>query len=179
MSLSGPSVGGKDSSTVVALMQAQSDHPVRSFSIGFHEQGFNEAEQARQVAAHLRTDHTELYVRPEHALDLVPRIADFYDEPFADSSQILTFLVSAMTREHVTVALSGDGGDELFAGYNRYSMAGRIGQFYRVVPAPLRRLISDALRLPSVQTWERLFKILPVNRRPRLVGDKGTSQLMF
>ncbi len=164
--------GGIDSSTVVALMQAQSARPVKTFAIGFHESGYDEAECAKRVAAHLGTDHTEFYVEPRHALDVIPRLADWFDEPFADSSQIPTYLVSELTRKHVTVALSGDGGDELFAGYNRYLWAERLARAVGLVPRPLRSASKAALHALAPQTWNRLFAFVPASWRPALPGDK-------
>jgi asparagine synthase (glutamine-hydrolysing) len=164
--------GGIDSSVVVALMQAQSDRPVKTFSIGFHEQGYNEAEHAKAVARHLGTEHTELYVEPSHALEIVPNMPVWYDEPFADSSQIPTFLVSEMTRRHVTVALSGDGGDELFAGYNRYALADRLWSRIGAVPLPLRRMGAQLIRSVPAPAWDKAFRLVPQSRRPSQAGDK-------
>ena len=164
--------GGIDSSTVVALMQAQSTRAVKTFSIGFHESGYDEAQCAKQVAAHLGTDHTEFYVEPRHALDVIPHLTDWFDEPFADPSQIPTYLVSELTRKHVTVALSGDGGDELFAGYNRYVWAERLARAVNLVPRPLRGASAAALRALAPQTWNRLFGFVPAAWRPALPGDK-------
>jgi asparagine synthase (glutamine-hydrolysing) len=164
--------GGIDSSTVVALMQAQSTRPVKTFSIGFHESGYNEAESAKKVAAHLGTDHTEFYVEPRHALDIIPQLPDWFDEPFADPSQIPTYLVSELTRKHVTVALSGDGGDELFAGYNRYLWAERLSRAMKLVPPPLRGASATALRALAPDTWNRLLAFVPASWRPALPGDK-------
>ena len=150
--------GGIDSSTVVALMQAQSTRPVKTFSIGFHAAGYDEAQYAGGVAAHLHTDHTEFYVEPKHALELVPRLADWFDEPFADSSQIPALLISELTRKHVTVALSGDGGDELFAGYNRYLWAERFLRVADALPRHLHHPMAAALRALPPDSWTRLFR---------------------
>jgi asparagine synthase (glutamine-hydrolysing) len=164
--------GGYDSSTVVALMQKHASGPVRTFSIGSTAKGYDEATHAKAVAAHLGTDHTELYVSPQEALEVIPDLASMYDEPFADSSQIPTFLVSRMARRHVTVALSGDGGDELFAGYNRYAQ----GQLFRAkamrVPRPLRNAGAGAIRSLSPSAWDRLFEMAPARWRLPTPGDK-------
>jgi asparagine synthase (glutamine-hydrolysing) len=168
--------GGVDSSTIVALMQAQSSRPVKTFSIGFYIEGYNEAEAAKAVAQHLGTDHTELYVTPEEAQAVIPRLPNLYDEPFADSSQIPTFLVSELARRHVTVSLSGDGGDELFGGYTRYSWANAIWNRTRYVPAHFRQLAAGAIQLVSPATWDRIYGALergvPDRWRQSLPGDK-------
>jgi asparagine synthase (glutamine-hydrolysing) len=141
--------GGIDSSLVVALMQAQSSRPVRTFSIGFSEREYDEAPYARAVAAHLGTDHSELYAGPDDALALVPTLAHAFDEPFADNSQLPTLLVSALARRHVTVALSGDGGDELFAGYGRYFGILGLWRGLGKLPPALRRKATPLLSAAS------------------------------
>ncbi len=164
--------GGIDSSSVVALMQVQSPRPVRTFSIGFHEAGYDEGKHAAAVAKHLGTEHTELYTSPKHALEVIPNLADMYDEPFADSSQIPTYLVSKMTRQHVTVALSGDGGDELFAGYTRYFRAPGLWRAIDATPQPLRTVAASGLRALSPAAWSTLGGLIPEKQRPAQFGDK-------
>lgn len=152
--------GGIDSSTVVALMQAVSGRPVRTFTIGMSEKGYNEAVHAREVARHLGTDHTELYVRPGDALEVISYLPQIYCEPFGDSSQIPTYLVSRLARQHVTVSLSGDGGDELFGGYNRHRAAGNAWRRLQAMPRWLRQALSHALQRPAPGTWDSAFAIL-------------------
>lgn len=163
--------GGVDSSTVVALMQRQSARPICTYAIGFEDKAFNEAEYAGAVARHLGTDHTELYVSSRDALAVVPELPRIYCEPFADSSQIPTFLVSRMARRHVTVALSGDGGDELFGGYALHQLMPRVWNKLKVVPLPLRRMLAGILSaVPVPQRLEKLQSILAARSREELYG---------
>lgn len=168
--------GGVDSSTVVALMCKYSSRTVRTFSIGFHEEEFNEAEHAGAVARHLGTEHTALYVTAAEALAVVPQLPDIYDEPFADSSQIPTFLVARLARRDVTVALSGDGGDELFAGYNRYRLARGLWRGLNSIPLGLRRSAGNTILRVAPETIDRtcgpLLRLLPNRFRYGDVGDK-------
>lgn len=168
--------GGVDSSTVVALMQAHSARPVRTFTIGFHEDAYDEAKYARTVAHHLGTNHTELYVTPADALAAIPRLPAVYDEPFADSSQIPTLLLAELTRAHVTVSLSGDGGDELFGGYNRYFWGNRLWRKAGHLPQRLRSLLATTITAVAPQRWNFLTRhlapLMPVEARDGNVGDK-------
>jgi asparagine synthase (glutamine-hydrolysing) len=164
--------GGYDSTMVVAQMQAQSIRPVKTFSIGFHEEGYNEAQHAKAVATHLGTEHTELYISPDQALSVIPKLPTMYDEPFSDSSQIPTHLVSAMAREHVTVALSGDGGDELFCGYNRYNLGQRIWSKLRPLPHGARKALAWMCAHAPAESLDRLQRRLPGSFQVSSLADR-------
>lgn len=168
--------GGIDSSSIVALMQAQSGKPIRTFTIGIQAAG-NEAEYAKAVARHLCTEHTELYVTAEDALAVIPKLPTIYCEPFSDSSQIPTFLVCQLAGQQVKVALSGDAGDEVFCGYNRYLTAQRVWHKMSRLPMPLRRVAAAALCACAPATWDKLFSVvramLPRDLRIAAPGDKA------
>jgi len=171
--------GGIDSSLIVALMQAQSARPVKTFTIGFEDEAYNEAPFARAVAAHLRTDHTEVMVTWQDALDLVDGIADTYDEPFGDSSQLPTCLVSKVARQQVTVALSGDAGDEVFGGYNRHKIALSFGRLFATLPPPLRKglggVIGGAVSSGLMAGLERAMGAAGAARHIKLLGEKASK----
>ena len=160
--------GGIDSSLIVALMQQQSNYPVKTFTIGFSESGYNEAEYAKAVAKHLKADHTELYVSSKKAMDVIPQLPKLYDEPFSDSSQIPTFLVSQLARESVIVSLSGDGGDELFCGYNRYLLTDQLWSKLSLLPVSIRRGLANVVTTISPAKWSKIFGFLSNAN----VGDK-------
>ena len=162
--------GGIDSSTVVAHMQALNSQPVKTFTIGFEDDSFNEAKDAKRVAEHLGTDHTELYVTPAEAQEVIPRLPEWYDEPFADASQVPTALVSRLARRQVTVSLSGDGGDELFGGYDRYPRGLGLWTLMQRIPPPLRPFVAGGLRAVPMPAWSALFSITPERITP---GQKG------
>lgn len=168
--------GGIDSSTVVALLQAQSQRRVSTFTIGFDAIEYDESAHAKSVARHLGTDHTELRVTPEETRAVIPRLADLYDEPFADASQIPTFLVSELARSRVTVALSGDGGDELFGGYNRYTTGAKLSQRMGRIPQPVRRGVAGLAELIPPRMWDRVGagvdRLLPPTRRGAITGNR-------
>lgn len=168
--------GGVDSSAIVALMQAQSSRPVRTFTIGFREEEFNEARHAAAVARHLGTDHVELYVDPKTALSVIPKLPQMFDEPFSDSSQIPTFLVAQLARSQVTVSLSGDAGDELFGGYNRYVLAEKIWHRIARLPRPLRQSVARAIEAVAPTTWNGaagiMRPLLPKRLQHSSPGDK-------
>ena len=168
--------GGVDSSSVVALAQAESSTPLRTFTVGFHERGYNEAEHAKTIAHHLGTAHTELYVTPTEAQAIIPRLPYIYDEPFADPSQIPTFLIAQLTRKHVTVALSGDGGDELFGGYTRHFFGATWWKRIQHTPVPLRAALAAAIPAIRPAIWDRTMSavapLLPNRFRHAHFGEK-------
>ena len=160
----------------MALMQAQSTRPVKTFCVGFAEGEYNEAQFASAVARHLGTDHTETILTPQDALERVPRLASVFDEPFSDSSQLPTLMVSEVARREVTVALSGDGGDEIFCGYNRYSLGRDMWRRFQRLPFPVRRGLAGAIKKVSPRVWDAAFKpvrgILPAALRVSTPGDR-------
>jgi asparagine synthase (glutamine-hydrolysing) len=168
--------GGVDSTLVTSLMQAESSRPIKTFSIGFSEGEYDEARNAARVAQYLGTEHTELHVTPQEAMAVIPSIPAIYDEPFADSSQIPTFLLSRMARQHVTVGLTGDGGDEVFCGYTRHIWSHRLWKFIHAMPQTLRRAAAAALLSVSPEAWDSLFHVfypfLPTAMKHRLPGQK-------
>ena len=168
--------GGIDSSLITALMQAQSNVPVKTFTIGFGDKRYNEEGDARKVAEYLGTDHTSFYATPEDALNIIPQLPEIYDEPFSDSSQIPTILVSKMAKQCVTVCLSGDGGDEIFGGYNRYVWLDRIWRNTRFLPNVARRSLVNILSCCSSDRFETAFEkikfMLPKQLRLRYPGAK-------
>jgi asparagine synthase (glutamine-hydrolysing) len=168
--------GGIDSSLIAALMQAQATTKVKTFTIAFDDRGYNEAGDAQRVATHLGTEHTELLVTHDDALDTVPRLAELYDEPFSDASQLPTYLLSRLTRDHVTVAMSGDGGDELFGGYNRYLWAHGAWERLRRIPRPVRAGLGAALEAVPPRWWDGGYRkaepLIPHRLRVRTPGIK-------
>jgi asparagine synthase (glutamine-hydrolysing) len=168
--------GGIDSSVVVAIMQESADRPVKTFSVGFDVAEHNEAPHAKRLAAHLGTDHTEILLSGKDALDVVPRLPDIFDEPHADAAQIPALLVCQAARRHVTVALSGDGGDEVYGGYNRYTYGARMLERVMRVPRPARRALSVGIGSLSAASWGRMHRsvapALPRALQQRLAGEK-------
>jgi len=164
--------GGIDSSVITSIMQSQSSTSINTFTIGFKEDIFNEAKYAKEVAKYLGTNHHEFYLPASDALDIIPLLPDIYDEPFADSSQIPTYLVSKRARDHFTVALTGDGGDELFGGYNRYFWAENIWKKFSWMPKISRKAVGSSIRSVSPESWDRIYKIIGGKKLDSL-GDKA------
>ena len=164
--------GGIDSSTIVALMQSQSNHPIKTFTIGFNQSDYSEAQHAKKIAKHLGADHTELYISPKTAMDVIPKLPKMYCEPFSDSSQIPTFLVSQLAKHKVKVVLSGDGGDELFCGYNRYVISKKFWKIFRLMPLSFRKFIAHQIQSISPKNLTKISKFLPGSNQYYFFGDK-------
>jgi asparagine synthase (glutamine-hydrolysing) len=164
--------GGIDSSAIVALMQKQSNTPIKTFTIGFEEMGFDEAPYAREVANYLGTDHTELYLSAADVLAVVSKLGKIYDEPFADASQIPSILVSELAKSKVTVSISGDGGDELFGGYSRHFLTKRMWGPITKLPMPFRKAMSGMINSLPPKQWDHLYRLLTLKSSDRLIGDK-------
>jgi asparagine synthase (glutamine-hydrolysing) len=153
--------GGIDSSTIVSLMQSQSNKPIKTFTIGFSKDDFNEAQYAKKIAKHLGTDHTELYFSPKKAMEVIPKLPTIHDEPFSDNSQIPSFLLSQLAKKKIKVALSGDGGDELFCGYNRYNSTNSWSNKFNLIPKLLRKVLANGIKSISQDNLNRLLNLLP------------------
>jgi asparagine synthase (glutamine-hydrolysing) len=165
--------GGVDSSMIVALMSQSCNRPIKTFTIGFEEIGFNEAVYAKEIAKYLGTDHHELYVTPNDAFEVIPSLPNLYDEPFADSSQIPTYLVSKLARKNVTVSLSGDAGDELFGGYNRHLWGNSIWNKIKWMPPIMRKTLGIVMKNIPISTWDAANHVLPDRYKVASIGDKA------
>ena len=163
--------GGVDSSLITALMQKQSSKPIKTFNIGFHEKSLDESEYAKKIANYLGTKHHNVFFSNKDIINLIPKLSFIYDEPFADSSQLPTILLSEITKKEVKVALSGDGGDELFGGYNRYNWAKKINYFF-ILPNFFRKTLGKSLKFLSPKQWDSLIKVIPILNKYPFVGDK-------
>ena len=152
--------GGIDSSLITTIMQQNSSKPVKTFSIGFEDDNYNEAKYANEISKFLQTDHNEFYVHAKDALNIIPKLPEIYDEPFADSSQIPTYLLSHLAQKQVKVVLTGDGGDELFGGYNRHFWVKYIWNRIRFLPSFIRKLSSNMIDRTSINKWDKIFNLL-------------------
>jgi asparagine synthase (glutamine-hydrolysing) len=164
--------GGIDSSLVVARMRALSGQPVSTFAIGYHEAAYDESREAEAVARHLGTHHQNFILTADEVIDTVARMPEIYGEPFADPSGVPSAILAERARQHVTVVLTGDGGDEVFAGYNRYAAARGLLTQLDHLPLPIRRALARVMAAPSPASWDRLFGLLPTKMRPRSAGEK-------
>lgn len=164
--------GGIDSSAIASLMQSQSTKPIKTFTIGFEDKGFNEAHYAKKIAEYIGSDHTEMYISSKEAMNVIPKLCKIYDEPFSDPSQIPAFLISQLTKRDVKVALTGDGGDELFCGYNRYIYGEKFWNMFHIMPNVLRNIFLFGIKAVSQKNWDKISKYLLVINKYNNVGDK-------